>query len=173
MFDSEGSWLRKLLVFKLLWVCAVCSAQGEEYRPMNYFGLGYMQLDGGGRSTGPDYRPSGILARLGFMMGDTFGLELQAGLSQSGSGFELNRVTAAYLYAGFPYDRLRLFTLAGMARTDVDLSGASEVTQNLSFGFGVRWQMLEGLDLSLEWMNYGERSAYRISSFNIGFIRHF
>ena len=172
MFERGGIVLLKQLLPVLLSGCLACSAWAEEYRPVNYFGISYMQLDGG-RSAGPDYRPNGIMARLGFMMSDTFGLELQTGLSQSSSGFELNNVAAAYLYAGFPYERLRLFTLAGMARADVDSSGSSEVTQNLSFGFGIRWQMTRNLDVGLEWMNYGERPAYRLSAFNIGFVRHF
>ncbi|HFC53564.1 MAG TPA: hypothetical protein ENJ43_03930 [Gammaproteobacteria bacterium] len=156
----------------LLWALLTSSVWAKEYQPINYFGLSYMQLNGGS-SAGPEYRPNGVLARLGFMTGDFFGLELQSGLSQGSSGFELNNVAAAYIYAGFPYDRLWLFTLAGMARTDIDRSGASEVSQNLSFGFGMRWQMMPRLDLSLEWMNYGERPAYSVGSFNIGFIRHF
>ncbi len=147
-------------------------AWGQEYKPINYFGISYLQLHRG-QTAGPNYSPNGIMARLGFMTGDHFGLELQAGLSQTGGDFELNNLTAAYLYAGFPYERLQLYTLAGMARTDVDSGGNSEISRNFSFGFGVRWQAVANLDIGLEWMNYAERSAYRVSALNIGFVTHF
>ncbi len=168
--SSRTASLRPLLAL-LLPICLHGTAWAGEYQPINYFGFSYMQLSD--RGDGPDYRPNGVVGRLGFMMSDNLGLELQAGLSQGGGGIGLNSVTAAYLYASLPYERLRLFTLAGMARTDVNSATSSEVTQNFSFGFGIRWQMMQNLDVGLEWMNYAERPAYRVGAFNIGVARHF
>ncbi len=162
---------KRLLLLMLLGSTAG-PVSGEAYQPINYFGISYLQLRGS-QTAGPDYSPNGIIARLGFMTGDYFGLELQAGLSQTGRNFELNSVTAAYLYAGLPYERLHLFTLAGMARTDVDSAGKSEISENFSFGFGIRWEAATNLDIGLEWMNYAERSAYQVNALNIGFVKHF
>jgi len=167
-----GKYLPKQLLALLLLACTASTAWGQEYKPINYFGISYLQLHGS-QTGGPDYSPNGIIARLRFMMGDNLGLELQTGLSQTRGNFELNSVTGAYLYAGFPYERLHLFTLAGMARTNVDSAGTSEISENFSFGFGVRWQAVANLDIGLEWMNYAERSAYRVSALNIGFVKHF
>jgi len=164
--------LPKPLFLLLVLACTAGMAWGQEYKPINYFGISYLQLHSS-RTAGPDYSPNGIMARLGFMMGDNLGLELQTGLSQTRGNFELNSVTAAYLYAGFPYERLHLFTLAGMARTDVDSAGKSEISENFSFGFGVRWRVAANLDIGLEGMNYAERSTYQVNAFNIGFVKHF
>ncbi len=160
------------LLLLLLFTAPVGAAWGQQYKPINYFGISYLQLQSS-PTAGLNYSPNGILARLGFMMGDHFGLELQTGFSQTGRNFELNNVSAAYLYAGFPYERLHLFTLAGMARTNVDSARKSEISENFSFGFGIRWEAVANLDLGLEWMNYAERSAYRINAVNIGFVKHF
>ena len=160
------------LLASLFFILLSTASQGEEYQPLNYFGISFLQLEGN-RTGGPDFRPNGILARLGFMGGDHFGLELQTGLTQTGNDFELKNVAGAYLFAGIPYERLQLFTLAGMARISVRNAGRSESNENFSFGFGIRWRATEELDVGAEWMNYAERTAYKVNALNIGFVRHF
>ncbi len=160
------------LLASLFLILLSTTSQGEEYQPLNYFGISFLQLEGN-RTGGPDFRPNGILARLGFMGGDHFGLELQTGLTQTGNDFELKNVAGAYLFAGIPYERLQLFTLAGMARISVRNAGRSENNENFSFGLGIRWRATEELDVGAEWMNYAERTAYKVNALNIGFVRHF
>ncbi len=156
----------------LLLALAATASWGSEYEPLNYFGISFLQLEES-RAGGPDYRPNGVLARLGFMGGDHFGLELQTGLSQTGNQFELRNVTGAYLYAGIPYERLTSFALAGMAHLNVKNAGKSEANENLSFGFGIRWRATDAFDIGAEWMNYATRQAYKVNALSIGFIKHF
>ena len=68
---------------------------GQEYKPINYISVSYLQLLSN-RPIRPNYSPNGIMAYPGFMISDNFGLELQTGLFRTGSDFELNNFTAAY-----------------------------------------------------------------------------
>ncbi len=165
--------MTRLWTFPLLLLAlAPAVSEANDYEPLNYFGISFLQLEGN-RASGPGYHPDGVLARLGFMGGDHFGLELQTGLSQTSDRFELKNVTGAYLFAGIPYERLQLFTLAGMARTSVKNDGSSEIRENFSFGFGLRWRATEVMDIGLEWMSYAKQPAYNVDVFNIGFVKHF
>ncbi len=146
-------------------------AWGKEYEPLNYFGISFLQLSES--KNGPDFRPDGMLFRLGFMGGEHFGLELQTALTQTGGDFELRNATGMYLHAALPHQRLTLFTLAGMARVDLKNAGNSETSENFSFGFGIRWRATKTTDIGMEWMNYGERPTYKADSLNIGFVKHF
>lgn len=170
---------KSLLVAGALATCTALSANtfAQGTHGQRYVGasVGFMELDFGNTDASLNH----FEGRLGGYVNDYLAAEGRVGLGVVGDeigpvDIDLRYLVGGYLRAGAPLADNKLFpyVLLGFTRADVEVGNVSDAETDASLGFGADVE-LEGLSLSIEYVEYVDKNEYDLSGFNIGLKTNF
>lgn len=170
-------------------LCGASAAYAVEDDSANwYFGLSVTSFDF--EVTDPfseSYNTHGYIAKMGYDLGSYISLEGRVGMGDSdtdGSGLsmEAQRVGAAYVRFNLPFDKIKIYALAGAAQVTLKagLAGASDTMEETgtSYGGGIELYGNRTTALTAEYVRYIEDGDFDgaeidVNALSFGFVHHF